>query len=244
MRSALQDLYPEMAAGGFTRVDGNIEVYGRINALLRPDMTILDLGAGRGRQNETSSRLSQELLNFKGKVARVCGLDVDPAVMANPTLDEARTYDGTTIPYEDATFDLVFSDWVLEHIEDPATFAREVGRVLKPGGWFCARTPNTLSIVAIGSRMVPNRYHAKVLQHVQKGKRKEEDVFPTRYRLNSQRAVRRYFPAAEWLDCSYGYSAEPSYHFNNTLVARLMAAAQYIKRPLAPENLFIFVQKR
>jgi hypothetical protein len=34
--------------GGFSRVDGSIEFYTRVNALLGPDMTVVDFGAGRG----------------------------------------------------------------------------------------------------------------------------------------------------------------------------------------------------
>ena len=40
--------FPEVGAGGFTSLDGTIEFYTRINALLDPAMTVLDFGAGRG----------------------------------------------------------------------------------------------------------------------------------------------------------------------------------------------------
>jgi SAM-dependent methyltransferase len=242
--AALAGLYPEIGAGGYTRFDGNIEFYGRINALLRDDMHVLDLGAGRGRQLQTASPMARSLLRLQGKVARLSGIDVDAAVLANPGLDDAQVYDGKRIPFGDATIDLVFSDWVLEHVENAALFAGEIDRVLKPGGWFCARTPNSLSFVAIASRLVPNRLHASVLQRVQKGRRRSEDVFPTYYRLNTPRKVRRHFPPDRWLDCSYGYSSEPAYHFNKSAIVRLMASAQYLKKPLAAENLFVFVQKR
>jgi SAM-dependent methyltransferase len=242
--SALADIYPEVGAGGFTRYDGSVEFYGRINALLTPEMHVLDLGAGRGRQFETASPFARGLLSLQGKVARLTGIDVDQAVLANPALDEAIVYDGSRIPFDDASLDLIFSDWVLEHITDPATLASEVERVLKPGGWFCARTPNSLSIVALASRAVPNRLHARFLQSVQRKGRKAEDVFPTLYRLNSLRSVRRFFPASRWKNCSYTYSAEPAYHFGKRAIIRLMAAAQYIKKPLAAENLMVFVQKR
>ena len=41
-------LFPESYAGGFSRVDGTVQFYMRVRALLRPDDTVLDLGAGRG----------------------------------------------------------------------------------------------------------------------------------------------------------------------------------------------------
>jgi hypothetical protein len=79
---------------------------------------------------------------------------------------------------------------------------------------------------------------------VQKGRRKDEDVFPTLYRLNSLARVRKFFPKDRWDDFSYTYSAEPAYHFNNALVLRLMRIAQYLKDPFAGENLLVFVRKR
>ena len=41
-------LYPEADVGGFTRHDGFVEFYTRVNALLHDESTVLDFGAGRG----------------------------------------------------------------------------------------------------------------------------------------------------------------------------------------------------
>ncbi|WP_333689108.1 hypothetical protein [Methylococcus capsulatus] len=47
-RAILAAWFPEVGAGGYTALDGTVEFYGRVQALLRPDMTVLDFGAGRG----------------------------------------------------------------------------------------------------------------------------------------------------------------------------------------------------
>lgn len=243
MDKALARVYPEVGAGGYTRYDGSVEFYGRINALLREDMQVLDLGAGRGRQLETASPLARSLLSLRGKVTRLSGIDVDEAVLANPALDDARVYDGKRIPFGDETFHLILSDWVLEHIEDAALFASEIERVLRPGGWFCARTPHILSFTATGSRLVPNSLHARALKYIQKGPREERDVFPTLYRLNSLRKTRSVFPNSRWRNFSYTYSAEPAYYFGAPWVLRAMRVLQYLKDAAVGENLFVFVQK-
>lgn len=41
---------------------------------------------------------------------------------------------GEALPFDDAAFDFVFSDNVVDHAEDPARIVREISRVLVPGG--------------------------------------------------------------------------------------------------------------
>ena len=48
---------------------------------------------------------------------------------------------GEELPFEDNTFDAVFSLSVLEHVKDPFACARELARVLKPGGTLYAAVP-------------------------------------------------------------------------------------------------------
>ena len=50
-----------------------------------------------------------------------------------PYLDEGRDGVGESIPYPDASFDLVFADNVLDHLPDPARVFAEVARVLRGG---------------------------------------------------------------------------------------------------------------
>ena len=43
-------------------------------------------------------------------------------------------YDGNIFPFEDASYDGVICNQVLEHVFNPDQFLREISRVLKPGG--------------------------------------------------------------------------------------------------------------
>jgi SAM-dependent methyltransferase len=49
------------------------------------------------------------------------------------------------LPYPSESFDLVTSTEVIEHLENPRRFFREVARVLKPGGQIILSTPNVLN---------------------------------------------------------------------------------------------------
>ncbi|MDX6752575.1 class I SAM-dependent methyltransferase [Geminicoccaceae bacterium 1502E] len=237
--------FPEVAAGGFTRVDGTIEFYTRINALLRPEMTLVDFGAGRGAAlHDDTCAYRRNLRNFRGKVAKVVGLDVDPVVMHNPGLDEAHVIpESGVLPLSDASADIIVSDFTFEHVPDAEKCAAELGRILKPGGWLCARTPNRWGYVALLTQLIPDRMHGSVLRRVQPD-RKEQDVFPTCYRMNTMKTVRKLFPATGFRDASYTFSPEPAYLPQRAALWRAVLAGERLLPPLLHTNLFIFLQKR
>lgn len=82
--------FSEVGAGGFTRLDGTVEFYNRVNALIRQDDTVLDFGAGRGAAlQEDRVRWRKGLRQLRGKCRRVIGVDIDDAALGNPGPDEA-----------------------------------------------------------------------------------------------------------------------------------------------------------
>lgn len=237
-------LYPEATVGGYSHLDVTVEFYTRINALLDTDSHVLDFGAGRAWWAvEPVPEVHRRLRWFKGRVARSAGTDVDPAVLENPALDEAHVVGiGEPLPFADATFDVVVADYVLEHVnpEHVQQVSAEIMRVLKPGGWFAARTPNKWGFIGIAARAVPNRLHTAVLKVLQP-KRKAEDVFPVRYAMNTRRQLRRAFPGQHVV--VYGQTGEPAYFGTNVWVWRLVdLVSRFIPRRLAP-TLTIFVRK-
>jgi SAM-dependent methyltransferase len=150
----------------------------QISEVLRNEDHLLDLGAGAGIVAQ---------MNFRGQAARVCGIDPDARVCFNPYLDEGKVAVGEDIPYEDAAFDVVIADNVLEHLERPQQVFREVTRVLKPGGFFLAKTPNKHHYMPLIARLTPLRFH----QFVNRMRGRENvDTFPTRYRVNTPREIR------------------------------------------------------
>ena len=143
---------------------------------------------------------------------KVIGLDVDTVGQTNPTIDEFRQSleADQEWPVEDKSVSLVLCDSVLEHLEEPDFFFEQAHRVLVSGGYLCIRTTNALSYVGIGSRVVPSRWHSALLARLQKS-RKEEDVFPTLYRCNTIRSIRREMNAHGFRAAVYGHTHEPTY---------------------------------
>ncbi len=149
------------------------------------DQHVLDIGAGRGRILE---------MDFKNLATRVEGVDPDERVVENPLLDKGHIGLGDDMPFfENDTFDLVFSDNVLEHVEHPEKLFSEVSRVTKPGGFFINKTPNRWHYMPLIASITPTSFHKFV--NKLRG-RESSDTFPTYYRANSRKSQRTYATAS------------------------------------------------
>ena len=96
---------------------------------------ILDVGCGTGRLLELAAR------RWSG--ARLTGIDASEAMVAEAQrkhdVDARFTFklgDASSLPLQDASFDVVFSTISFHHWGDQASGVREVARVLRPGGLF------------------------------------------------------------------------------------------------------------
>lgn len=227
--------FPEMAAGGYSRLDGNVAFYGRIQALmgeLAPGALIVDFGAGRGRSAEDPVAYRRKLQELRGPGRTVIGVDVDPVVVDNPLIDEGRHIPpGGMLPLDSASVDLIVSDFTFEHVDDADAAAAELRRVLKPGGWICARTPNRWGYIAIGARLVPNRLHVRALRRLQPAKR-DIDTFATRYRMNTRKDLERLFPAPAFSLYAYTTDYEPHLYAGGS---RVLSAGLRSLRLLPPQ---------
>jgi SAM-dependent methyltransferase len=203
--------YPESRFGGFTDSDAHILFFARVHSLITPESVVLDIGCGRGRSAEDEVPIRRRLRILKGTCRQVIGIDVDPAAAANPCLDEFRQIvPGSRWPVDEGSIDLGLSVSVLEHVKDPDHFFAECRRVIKPGGCLCLRTTNVLSYAGVAARLIPFRYHAAVIRHVNEHPRREEDVFPTLYRCNTVFKLRQMLRRFGFDHCVYGYQSQPS----------------------------------
>jgi SAM-dependent methyltransferase len=222
--------HPEDAFGGFTAIDGAIIFYARVQELLPHDGFALDIGCGRGSQQDDPVRIRRELRILRGKCERVIGIDVDPVGAENPFVDEFRLIaDGRTWPVETGSIDLALADFVIEHVPDPDAFFAEAARVTKPGGHICIRTINVHSYLGIASRLIPSGLHRRVLRRAQPS-RPLEDVFPTVYRCNTIQRLTRALEANGFDAFVGGFEDEPSYLTMTAFTYRL----GLLHRRLAP----------
>jgi SAM-dependent methyltransferase len=85
---------------------------------------LLEIGAGSGWQ--------AKFLTEHGYA--VDAIDVGTSEYREVRVWPVTEYDGYTIPFPDASFDVVFSSNVMEHIPHVRQFQSEILRVLRPGG--------------------------------------------------------------------------------------------------------------
>src|SRR6266568_9111152 len=85
---------------------------------------LLEIGSGTGAQLRELSRVCKSAI----------GIEIADSEYAADRLVEILEYDGSHIPFPDASFDLIFSSNVIEHIRNEKTIHSEMHRVLRPGG--------------------------------------------------------------------------------------------------------------
>ncbi|MFK7967494.1 MAG: class I SAM-dependent methyltransferase [Burkholderiaceae bacterium] len=232
----------EHKLGGFSENDQTIDFYLRVRELLTPDSVVLDIGAGRaGWFDDDPVKTRHQIRHLKPLVSELIAADVDPAVSNNRASTQNIVYDGKSLPLEDQSVDVVIADYVLEHIDDPSAFKAEVSRVLKPGGYLCARTPHKYHYISIAARLVRNASHTKVLAIAQPD-RKAEDVFPTCYKLNRMSDVMANF--SRWKNHSFLSRADPAYYGGRQWAYHGLWMVQRLMPIWFSGTLFVFLQKR
>ena len=174
------------AYGPFASVQDQIELFnerhGHPYALLRETVTcaarphdsVLDIGCGR-----TAPMLRQ----LADKVARCTGVDIVPFDEPAPGLTLINADVAAMPQVPDGSVDIAYSRSVMEHLADPQAALREIHRVLKPGGRYIFLTPNKWDYASVASRLIPDRWHPKLVRWV--SGRPEADTFPTHYRANT-----------------------------------------------------------
>jgi len=95
---------------------------------------VLDLGCGAGKLVQAARAGGYQFYGC-GLGLRDAHTDADTDLVNQGVLRDIDL-DPYHLPFDDATFDVVISDQVMEHVMDYPSTLREIQRVLKPGGAF------------------------------------------------------------------------------------------------------------
>ena len=104
---------------------------------------------GEGRILDVGCGVGQVVKALQNDGFDAQGVDVsEPNIRkANEHVGHCTLYDGKQLPFEDNTFQSVGAFNVLEHVDEPEAFIRELIRVLKPGGRLVISSPNFLRVL-------------------------------------------------------------------------------------------------
>src|SRR5688572_28369058 len=139
----------------------------------------LDAGCGR----------TTRLRDYRDRIVRLVGVDADQeAGRANPYLDEFLPADlDDSLPFDEDTFDLVYANFVVEHLARPERAFSEWRRVLRPRGSLVLLTSNRASPLMAAADRLPQRLRLSIKRRAAGAV--ERDVYPTRYLANTPRRL-------------------------------------------------------
>ncbi|MEE9253622.1 MAG: methyltransferase domain-containing protein, partial [Pseudomonadales bacterium] len=148
--------FEAMFGDGFLSPGGQVEVAKIVENISLAGKEVLDIGVGIGGP--------ACLLIEKHGAARVTGIDVEDTVLRTAPQTVLRRdlqdrvilkrVEPGPLPFDDESFDVVFSKDAIIHIPDKGALFREIYRILKPGGciamsdWYRGEEPLTEEMAA------------------------------------------------------------------------------------------------
>lgn len=180
-----------------------------INQQTNTETRILDIGCGHG----------DFLKPVYDKTPHTYGVDPDQEALDKNTLIKNKVVGVVeNLPFESNFFDLVVSEFVLEHLDNPNKAFREIYRVLKPGGKVVFLTPNVWNYNVWIIRMIPNGLHDFFTRKLYD--RQEGDTYPVRYKINSVKKIAKTLEPIGFKKSQVILNGDPTYiSFNRPLFA-------------------------
>jgi SAM-dependent methyltransferase len=157
------------------------EIRGRDSGDAAEPVRILAVGAGRSLAVE--DQLSAAGCRFVSDRA-----DVEDCRVDDPRVDRCWVCSAEAMdPVPTGAYPLAFAHYVLEHVPDPEAAAREIHRVLRPGGAFVASFPNPRAPEFRLAAATPLWFHRRV---------RGEEAWETHYAYGTVENLERIFRKA------------------------------------------------
>jgi SAM-dependent methyltransferase len=167
----------------------NQEIWGEIiRKYLAPPVRWLDSGCGWRLLGKNLEPLENELVSL---ARGVVGVDLDfPHLRKHVNIPRRICASLESLPFADASFDLVTCNMVVEHLPAPFKTFHEMARVLAPGGILLVHTPNTKNYLVLANILAKKLLPRSLVLKLVRDGRAGDDIYPTYYRANNARALR------------------------------------------------------
>ena len=168
--------------------------------LVTPQTLLLDLGCGR-------MSLAAEQIQ---RARRSVGVDLSFAdLQHNRVVTYPVLADGAALPFPDSAFDLIVSQWAVEHLERPEPVFAQIARVLRPGGSCVLFTTNANNYIPMLSRLLSGQSRGGLIARLLR--RAEHESFPTFYRANTAARLSKLSQRAGLRPTTTVYAGNPFY---------------------------------
>ena len=142
---------------------------------------VLDAGSGLGGKTKFFAKETKQIYGLE-----ISKNDVEIAKSKNNNKNvQFRVGNVEQMPYNDSFFDVVYSCWVIEHLENPKIFLEECFRVLKPRGILILWVPNIKNLTGIMIKLISLKLKTRMLSLLSKKPEKNVSHHICHYRANS-----------------------------------------------------------
>jgi ubiquinone/menaquinone biosynthesis C-methylase UbiE len=185
-----------------------LDVYDEILAsLCSPDRLLLDAGCGK----------KSMVQKYSGKFRYSAGMDISPeAIRYNKGFNAFVSGDAANIPFSHDAFDVVVSQWMIEHVDRIDEVVKEFHRVLKKGGSLVVVTNSKYHPMMFLSSILPTKLRDWMKLRIFPSYI-DEDTFPTYYRFNSLGKIDELLSNAGFEKMYASYTGSPFFLFNKFL---------------------------
>ncbi len=167
---------------------------------------VLDIGCGR------KSDMGRYLKEYNSH-ALIHGADLDEYSLKNSDVDELFICDAADMPFESGSYDVVFSQFLLEHVQDSQQTIDSIARVTAPGGLATLIIPNPTSPASTVAKLTPYSFHLFFKREVQKYDNVSEDTFPTFFAFKSVKNLKAEMEKADFTNTEAYYVPEMYFRF-------------------------------
>jgi ubiquinone/menaquinone biosynthesis C-methylase UbiE len=190
-------------------IDGTTLFIDTLKKYCNPNFVVLDLGAGSGEGKP-------EFYSIKRLVKVNIGVDINKEIYKNEIVDKKVFGNVYSLPFHEEAFDLIYTDYFLEHIGLADDFVKEVRRVLKKGGFFIFRTPNLCHYVPLMAKAMSKISRSTLISFMKKygSKNEASSLF---YKMNTTGKLKKLFQENGFsIELLQLIEKEPSYLMFNT----------------------------
>ena len=184
----------------------NERIYYEFVSQYARDRRWLDLGCGRG----TDEAMLLSIRRRMGERVHI-GVDIEMRSLRDSRETKRVCANIESLPFPSGSFDLLTSNMVFEHLNNPLAALKEAYRVLDERGVLIIHTASSRHYMLMAGRLLSSFLPRETYQDLVASYtgRKKEDIFPTRYRMNTEKKLSAAATEAGFRECVVRYLETP-----------------------------------